>query len=126
MQQNLKQLKRNSIHARTGMPVRWPNQKRPGSLDVNKIVRGKESEHKFAQNNGIIAYVCDGKLYVTPYTHDAVLTLEEAGFVRTSNLYVPFSNGDLPQEGALNKWEHLIRRAHQANQAAIDFGAATA
>ena len=104
--QQLKQLKRKkSLHIPDGLSVRWRRQN-PGHLNVPQIIKGREGE--FTQNNGVIAYVHEGELYVTPYCREAVRALKEAGLTKTGNLFVPFSNGDVPQSPVVReKWDKL-------------------
>lgn len=104
--QQLEQLKRKkSLRIPDGMAVRWrrPN---PGHLNVPQIIKGHEGE--FTQNNGVIAYVHEGELYVTPYCRETTKVLKEAGLTKTGNLFVPFSNGDTPHSSAVRKkWDNL-------------------
>ena len=106
MQQDFKQLKRTkSVHLPDGTVTQW-RKCPPGELDVPRITAGHEGE--FTQNNGVIAYVHEGELYITPACYDTVKTLEGAGFIRSSNVFVPFSNGDVPKAPAIaKKWQNL-------------------
>lgn len=117
MQQRLEQFKRSkSLRIFDGMPARWPSQQKPGKINPAKIIERTEGD-TFAINNGVVAFVTDGELFVAPYQHELIAALEDAGFSEQKNLFVPFSMGDMPQGKALKKWERLVREAHAAETA---------
>lgn len=61
----------------------------------------------YASNNGIIAYIIDNVLYVTPATKRAYKVLGEN--FKKRDFYVPFSNWDYPKEEKKN-WQKLLRK----------------
>lgn len=63
---------------------------------------------KYETNNGVVAFVAkDGSYYVTPFYSKVGENLSKLGFTR-GNLYVPFSNGDIPMDKELaEKWKAL-------------------
>ena len=101
-----KQLKRKySLHVQDGLATCWRGQN-PGHLNVPRIIKGHEGE--YTQNNGILAYVYEEEFYVTPCSRKAIKALKEAGFSKTGNLFVPFSNGDKPYSpAAQEKWAKI-------------------
>ena len=73
-----------------------------------------EMEKKFGWNNGKVAFVTeDGYYYVTPFCFDVAEKLREIGY-EEAGLYVPFSNGDIPQDDILaDKWKNLCDEARK-------------
>ncbi len=67
---------------------------------------------KFCWNNGKVAFVTrDGSYYVTPYCFDVADYLRSNGY-EESSLFVPFSNGDVPEDENLRAhWENLVEGA---------------
>ena len=67
---------------------------------------------KFCWNNGRVAFVTkDGSYYVTPYCFDVADYLRANGYVEGS-VYVPFSNGDVPEDENLRShWKNLVEGA---------------
>lgn len=68
-----------------------------------------EMEHCFCSNAGIISFVADGVMYVTPYMPPVMAVLNSAGFKRKA-MYVPFSNDEYPVDQK-DKWEALQKMA---------------
>jgi hypothetical protein len=64
---------------------------------------------KYCWNNGKVAFVTrDGSYYVTPYCFDVAEYLRANGYVEGS-LFVPFSNGDVPEDETLRaEWKNLV------------------
>lgn len=75
----------------------WPQFNRSETLHPISTEDGYKMEESFYMNNGVIAFVSDGVLYVIPYMHKVMGLLYDCGFTRRS-LYVPFSNWDYPVE----------------------------
>ena len=69
---------------------------------------------KYGWNNGKVSFVTeDGSYYVTPYCFEVAEALREMGYEETG-IYVPFSNGDIPQDKQLaEKWERLCADARK-------------
>lgn len=67
---------------------------------------------KFCWNNGRVAFVTrDGSYYVTPYCFDVADYLRENGYVEGS-VFVPFSNGEVPEDENLKtQWKTLVEGA---------------
>lgn len=53
----------------------------------------KERCGKYCINNGVVAFYCAGKLFVTKIIEGVIDTLKSNGFT-FDNFYVPLSNGD--------------------------------
>ena len=67
---------------------------------------------KFCWNNGRVAFVTrDGSYYVTPYCFDVADYLRANGYVEGS-VFVPFSNGEVPEDENLKAhWKTLVEGA---------------
>ena len=64
----------------------------------------------YAVHNGVIAYVVNNKLFVTPKTKSAMKTLQEVSFEKKAFL-VPLSDGDYPEDTSVCKrWDALKAR----------------
>ena len=70
-------------------------------------------EKVYSSNNGTIAIIVDGTLYVTPSTRKAVRILDEENFVE-KYFYVPFSNGDFPKREQYT-WQELRTKANKSH-----------
>lgn len=84
-----------------------------GGCYENITISPRESqEHTYTQNNGVVSFVDGGKVFVTPYSRRRLAALVEAGFREGGNLWVPFSNGDIPKDSLQAKmWENLQKEA---------------
>ena len=119
MKEALQELKSNSILIEAGTKVIWPHQgNRIGALDMSEAIGEFSGRSVYATNNSTIAYICDSQFFVTPYTHEAEETLEDAGFTKEW-FYVPCSNGDLPFEQA-DKWAKLRAAAQKSYEQAFE------
>ena len=67
---------------------------------------------KYCWNNGKVAFVTrDGSYYVTPYCFEVADYLRANGYVEGS-VFVPFSNGDVPEDEILRaEWQKLVEGA---------------
>lgn len=88
------------------------------------MLDGFIAKHKgcFAHNNGKICFV-DEAIYVAPYTRNAMRALRNAGY-REDYFYVPFSNGDTPNDSF--RWGQVIEEARKQNIADFEKDAAIA
>lgn len=102
----LEQLINDSVQVYTGMIAVWPQYEKEETIDFDIATFNRS----YASNNGILAFVTDGKLYVTPSTRRAYAAL--SGFSQ-KYFYVPFSNGDYPKNEQY-RWNQL--RAMQDSQ----------
>ena len=64
-------------------------------------------EHCFCSNAGVVAFVTDGKMYVTPYMASVMAVLNREGFTRKT-MNVPFSNDEYPIDEK-KKWDALLK-----------------
>ena len=86
-----------------------------------KISPRPELEHVYTRNKSVVAFVDEGKVFVTPYSYRRIGALYAAGFKDTEsclsnieNLRVPFSNGDIPMDKLLaEKWEKLLKEVNR-------------
>ncbi len=90
----LQDLKRHSIRIYNGMEVTWP--------EINQISRLNTEKIKVALLNGcyniqnfMVAFCCEGMLYVTAYTPMVTEILRKSKFVE-KYFEVPFSHGEYP------------------------------
>ena len=107
----MEKLKENSIHIENGTVVAcWPQYGEEEIVDMKEI-RSKFNG-SFSTNNSTICFVDQGEVFVTPYTSEAMSTLEDAGFIARC-FYVPFSNWDYPKYEKA-KWTRLLEAAQKS------------
>lgn len=101
----MKNLKKNSICVSGAtVTVYWPQYGgKEETIDMGNI--GSKFNGTYCTNNSTICFVHDHEVFVTPYTREAMATIENAGLVE-KYFYVPFSNGDCPKNERA-KWLHL-------------------
>ena len=104
-------LVKNSIHVTNATAVIWP-QFGDKETTVNVTNHRTQYNGAYSINNGVICFVVDHEVYVTPYTRGAMETIEEAGLTQ-KYFYVPFSNWDYPKYERM-KWEHLNEEAEES------------
>ena len=97
---NIEALIEDSLQVYNGMIVVWQQYKKEERIYLDDVATLNGS---YASNNGTLAFVTDGKFYVTPSTRRAYTAL--SGFSQ-KHFYVPFSNGDYPKS-ELNRWNQL-------------------
>lgn len=108
-----KELVEHSVAVYDGMVVYYPHWGKEDRItSVSEIV--SKFNGRFAVNNSTIAFVFDQSLYATPYTTEAITTLEESCY-RREYFYAPFSNGDYPKLEQ-EKWKQLRREAKEAQR----------
>ena len=99
----MKELMRNSINVSGRTEVCWPQLGyKEETIDMSDV--GSKFNGCYAMNNSTICFVVDHEVFVTPYTYEAMITIEEAGLVK-KDFYVPFSNWDYPK----NRWDEWQR-----------------
>ena len=101
-------LKKRSLNVRAGMMVYWPNRGECRPIDPTKSIKEAMGERVYNSRNGIISYVYEGKMYVTPCDRDAMAVLAENGFRHKEYMYVPLSYGEYPQGNSLKKWKNIV------------------
>ena len=110
-EEEMKNLKENSICINGTIIACWPQYgEKDEPVDMTDI--GSKFNGCYATNNSTICYVHNHQIFVTPYTREAMRTIEDAGLVRKS-FYVPFSNWDYPKYEK-TKWERLRKAAREA------------
>lgn len=114
--QQFEQLKRKSMKLEEGMPVLWPKQDKPGKLKVSFIIAGIERKKAYAFTAKVIAFICDGELYVTPNTHESLEIIRNSGY-KLHEFYVPFSRGDIPQGKYSKMWQSIVNATQSAPKA---------
>ena len=102
----IQKLVNNSIQFKNGMTAIWPNR---DSMQFEVRVNFRFSEYNgcFSVDNGVLGFIIDNALYVTPLKEWMTETLESAGFEETS-FRVPFSVGDYPKDQA-EQWKSLMK-----------------
>lgn len=63
-------------------------------LDVNYYQFTTEDIGKYNSNNGVVCFIGEDSVYITPFDRETVKELENQGFKRNFCLYVPFSNSE--------------------------------
>ena len=108
---NLESLKENSIRINgNGTVVCWPQCDNEEILDMTDVA--VMFNGCYAMNNGIVCFVSDNVVYVTPYTREAQEALRVAGMGR-ADFCVPFSNSDYPKYEKA-KWRRLRELATES------------
>lgn len=95
----IKELINDSVQVYTGMIAVWPQYQTEEAINFDVAT----FNGSYASNNGTLAFVTEGKLYVTPSTRRAYSAL--SGFSQ-KYFYVPFSNGDYPKNEQF-RWKQL-------------------
>ena len=75
----------------------------------------------YCYNNGRVSFINErGVMYVSPYVHEIIELLIEAGYVERS-LYVPLSNGEEPTDpGMAERWEEMDKSARELLDARLE------
>ena len=101
-------LKKRSLNVRPGMMVYWPRRGEVRPIDPSKSIKETCGARVYNSRNGIISYVYEGKMYVTPCDGEAMSILMNNGFEHKEFMYVPFSYGEYPQGNSLKKWKKIV------------------
>ena len=111
--ETLKDIKKMAITITNAVQVRYPqfNKTEVLTIDFSKLV-----DRTYNVNNGTIAFVSDGKLYVIPYMKPVMDILLENNFIQ-NYMYVPFSNWDYPVLQSI-RWNDLKRTAKECVECA--------
>lgn len=110
----MKKLMENSIHIIDSIWVCWPQYggDKEETIEITPIKM--KFDDAYSINNSTICFVTNHDVYVTPFTKDAIATLEKAGLTEKV-FYVPLSNWEYPKdEGLRTKWFHLRELARQS------------
>ena len=106
----LKELKERSVEAINGVTVAMHSRyKIMSRIVMEEILKFNGC---YAMNNSTVCFICEDRIFVTPYTRNVLRILQDAGF-REEYFYVPFSNGDFPVNEEI-KWAHLREMAKQS------------
>ena len=107
----LKELKDNSIQIHGTVVVCWPQYGDKQSVtDMRNIA--VQFDGCYSVNNGVICFVNNHEVFVTPYTRESVAVVEESGLIER-HFHVPFSNWDYPKFEA-RRWHQLQQEAEEA------------
>lgn len=77
------------------IPWAWPGQKKTGILKMGATLERFQKKKVFNIYKQKLAFIKDGKMYVTNVTSRAVRVLEENGFQRAF-FHIPTASGDGP------------------------------
>lgn len=106
--QQFEQLKcNNSLELVENMPVVWPGRREPTPLKVSNIIKPVKDKKAYAFTAKAIAFVSEGKLYVTPYSKEALDAIRNTGY-QLREFHVPFSRGERPQGEYAERWNQLV------------------
>lgn len=106
----MENLKKMSIEIVPGTIAVWPQFGQEEVIHVEEL--GSKFPSCYAVNNSTICFVDEtGKIFVTPYTRKAIVTLKEASY-KEANYYVPFSNWDYPKHQK-TRWQSLKEEAEK-------------
>ncbi len=101
----MKDLKERSIRIPGTITVCWPQHGGDKEETIDMTDVGSKFNGAYCMNNSTICFVIDHEVFVTPYTREAMVTIENAGLAR-KYFYVPFSNWDYPKYEKA-KWHNL-------------------
>lgn len=107
---DLKELKEDSIYISGPITVCWPQHGHRESI-LNVMDNVYKFNNRYAVNNSVICFIDEQEMFVTPYTQEAIETLEGAG-LSEEHFHVPFSNWEYPKFEQ-RRWEHLWERARK-------------
>lgn len=102
--QSTKELKDIAIQIRGTIRTYWPQFKK-----VEFYTPTVQADKVFGTNNGVLAFVDEGVVYVIPTCRCITRLLADEGY-RYESIYVPFSNWDYPADEE-QKWRGLWSRA---------------
>lgn len=85
----------------------YPLFNREERVQVENLI--PEFQGCFCLSNGVVAFICEGKFFVTPFTQYALYTLQHAG-LRQNNFEVPFSDNAYPKAEKC-RWAKLLSYA---------------
>ena len=93
---DLEGIKADSLHV-THKKIRWtwPGQKKAGFLDMSYILNNFRGQKVFNVRKGVLAFICDGVMYITKATEEKVRILKENGF-KSAFFHIPTASGDGP------------------------------
>lgn len=104
---NVDELVVQSIHVESGMPIVHPKCKAVMTLGY---AWAEIFNSCYAVHNSVLAFVKNNKLFVTPYSKDAMDVLHEELFEKKAFL-VPFSDGDFPADNSVcQRWNELVTK----------------
>lgn len=109
---NIMELRNAAVEVWTGLQISWPMYNKAEPLSLGDIP--EKFEHKYAWNNGTIAFVDEGRVFVIPVMWNVHHLLLDEGF-RIESFYVPFSSGNFPLQYKA-KWEALRAEQKQSQQ----------
>ncbi len=105
---SMQQLIEDSVQVTEGMTVVYSQSSKEEKVDyVMKSI--PKFNGRYATKNSTVAFIYDGKFFVTPYTIFVVRALRANG-LKEEDFSVPFSKYDYPK-GEREKWEALWDRA---------------
>ena len=123
MQQQLQQLKNQSLQIVRGMLAYWTNTDRVQELDPHKYLGRLNNKKVFAiagknARKKVIGFAHKGEMYITPYTKEKVQILRNAGYAEYA-FFVPLSPEEmsLVDESLATKWQRLVTDAKSSRQA---------
>ncbi|MDD2627845.1 MAG: hypothetical protein PHR25_05305 [Clostridia bacterium] len=108
----INELRETAVKVTSNMEIFWPQSNKTERYTPSHLIEGT-----YYTNNGIIAFVSNNNLYVTPYCADSMKIILDNAFVK-EHMYVPFSNWDYPV-AEKSKWQNLLHSAKEKNR--LDF-----
>ena len=108
---NLKELKDNSIRIDGTVTVCWPQYNEQECI-ITVVNTAKKFSGYYAVNAGVVCFVDEHEVHVTPWTREVITILSDAGF-REKDFFVPFSNREYPKHDKY-KWEYLRALADES------------
>lgn len=108
MQVTEKELKDCSFEVTEGTVETFDSWDEESIIDLNGILNVEDKS--FEISNDVVAYVMNGKYFAAWHTRKLMGMLEELGFHRNDELYVPFSYNSYPK-GSLSIWNDLKDQA---------------
>lgn len=108
---SIEDIKARAIKTKLGEPLQITNPTRE-ETKMLPLFPQDLPDKKFNRNGASICFVSENTLYVLPYhSENYVELLEEAGYERDENLYVPYSDGISYPEDHKNEWLKMMEKS---------------
>lgn len=93
-----------SLWVRDGSETYWPSNNKYSKVDASAESM-KKLNMCYCPHDGIIGFVFDNQLFITPYRKGIFEELESIGFQFARQFYVPLSCGEKPVGEFAKAWE---------------------
>lgn len=106
MSKRIEGIIKESFLIKDGSEVYWPSNDKYSKIDASTKSMKKLNMH-YCPNEGLVGFVFDNQLFVTPYRKGIFKDLESFGFKYERQFYVPLSCGEQPVGELAKAWDHF-------------------